>query len=34
MSCWDAVVASINALCSMENQCCAAFKLVYMIYAM
>ena len=27
-SCLDAVVASINVLCSMVNQCYAAFKLM------
>ena len=28
MSCLDAAVASINALCTMVNQCYAAFKLM------
>ena len=27
-SCLDAAVANINVLCSMENQCYAAFKLL------
>ena len=27
-SCLDAVVTSINVLCSMENQCFVAFKLL------
>ena len=29
MSCLDAVVASINALCAMVNQCYVAFKLMH-----
>ena len=36
-SCLDAVIAGINALCAMVNQCYAAFKLMpwikYMGYA-